>query len=273
MTPSGRLMVLIWALAIGLVASVSALAWVAGHRQIQSQMTGYDTLLIGTSLIGYAVPNTPDSQAAQPFGPDRYLRLGVASASEAQILDLARAAVAAKPKSLFIEINPLISRFAFATAGCGPEYRLQAVAEFVKRATKTTLRGRNLLERATQNPPLAAASQTDPAVMARNYPLKFPPLCYGLQWQTLAQTAQDTQIVLVVMPRSAQARALIGADDMTRFHRAALDLAARLQLPLFVPDAANAWPDSYFKDQAHMNAQGSAAFLTALAAWRKAEPR
>lgn len=273
MTPSARMMVLIWALAIGLVAGVSLLVWTLGHHQIHTRMRGFDTLLIGSSLMAYAVPNAPDGAAAQIFGKGRYLRLGLSGASEAQLLDMARAAIAAKPKSLFIEINPLISRFAFDVAGCGADYQLLAVAEFVKLAAKTTLRGHDLLDSASQNRQIATNARLDPAVLVRNYPLQFPPLCYGAQWQDLALAASDTQIILVVMPRSALARAAIGAGDMARFDRAAVDLAAQLHLPLFVPDAANRWPDSAFIDQAHMNADGSAAFLTTLATWLKAQQR
>ena len=273
MTPSGRMMVLIWALAIGLVAGISMLTWSVGHRQMQTRLSGYDTLLIGTSLMRYAVPNAQDSAAAQIFGKGRYLRLGVSSANEAAMLDLARASIATKPKLLFIEINPLITRFAFDAAGCGPEYQLSAVAEFVRRTARTSLRGKNLLEPASQDPQLTTTAQPDPEVMARNYPLIFPPLCYGAQWQALAQATGDTRIILVAMPRSAHAREVIGASDMARFDRAAADLAAQLHLLLFVPDVANTWPDSYFTDLAHMNSRGSAAFLTALAAWREAKLR
>ncbi|WBL32024.1 hypothetical protein O5O51_09720 [Sinirhodobacter sp. HNIBRBA609] len=269
--PSGRMMTLAWVAAILLVAALFGYTKIASQRALASTFAGHEMAFIGTSLMRDAVPNAPDRRTAQKFGPGIFVRMGVPLASETELLALAQAAVGAQVGALYIEVNPIITRFADQQPGCGPGYRFEQTAAFLDSVAKPVLKGRDFLARYLSDPRERSTYEPDLERIAASYPLQFPPLCHEAAWQELSTKARGTQIILVAMPRAPVAREHIGSVDMARFHRAAAALAERLGVQLFVVDPQGTWESDLFKDQAHVNARGSARFLDALVAWQGAQ--
>lgn len=264
-------MVFSWALALILATALMCAGWRVGQQQIATRFTGVQTVFLGTSLMRHAVPNIPDSLTGTS-GRGTFLRVGLSNATELQILTLAQAAVAADARTIYLEINSVVSRFAFQNASCGPRRRLNHGLWTTRTATWALLTGQHVLAEGIRDETAHLSTVDVETALARNYPLHFQPLCDAAAWKALVASAGAAQIVLVTMPRSKLAADRIGPVDIARFDRAAADLAAALHLPLFVPDAAGAWPDEDFVDQAHMSPAGSARFLGALADWQEVNP-
>ncbi|MCT2541092.1 hypothetical protein [Sedimentimonas flavescens] len=265
------MMTLAWVAAILLVAALFGYTKIASQRALASTFAGHEMAFIGTSLMRDAVPNADDGRTAQKFFSDTFIRLGIPSAREGQLLSLARAAVSARVKTLYIEVNPLVTRLAGRNPGCGSHYKLERISYDIKGFAKPALLERDFPQRYLQDSREQAPREPDLERIAASYPLQFPPLCHEAAWQELSTKARGTQIILVAMPRAPVAREHIGSVDMARFHRAAAALAERLGVQLFVVDPQGTWESDLFKDQAHVNARGSARFIDALAAWQGAQ--
>jgi len=265
--PSSRMMALAWVAALLLVALLIGGTHVAAQNQLIRLFEGRSTAFVGTSLMRYAVSNANDGSTILHLGKGSFLRAGIPSASETQMLGLAQAAVEAQVGTLFIEVNPIVTRFALKNQGCGLAFRLEQLITFIEKVARPTLKGRDFLNKYLAEPPGVDPSGLDQSRIAASYPLSFPPLCHEAGWRALSARARSTRIVLVAMPRSPLARELVGEADMAHFHSAATALAQDLGMQLYIVDPAGTWESDLFLDQAHVNRRGSEKFLMALDAW------
>lgn len=260
-----------WLLAGALVVAMVGVCWWFAEKAFAHRFAGVQTAFLGSSLMWYALPMTPGAVANPVFQIDQTLRVGVSSASENQLLSLANAAVVSGVRTLFIEVNPIVTRFASEPVGCGAVDSARSARWMVRAAVRDRVLG---------VPPWAGAS--DPAaypvgawqggdLLGQRYPLRFPVPCHMAAWKSLVANSGATRITLIAMPRAAIARDAVGAADMAQFHQTAQNFARQLGLPLFVVDPQGGWSDDRFLDAAHMSQAGSSAFMQGLVIWWAAQ--
>lgn len=257
----------VWLWAIALVVGMTGVGWWYAERALLERLVGVHTAFLGSSLMRYAIPMTPGSMKDSFFDIDQTLRVGVSSVSETQLLGLADAAVESGVKTLFIEVNPIVARFAGDTVGCGARNWGRSVRWMARTAVRAQISGVDPWGEATD--PLGESVQSlgDGRFVAERYPLHFPAPCHMAKWQALVAKAGATRITLIAMPRAAIAREAIGAVDMAQFHQSAQIFASQLGLPLFVVDPQGVWTDDRFVDAAHMTLRGADAFMKELGRW------
>lgn len=237
-----------------------------GQRRLDVRFTGVDAVFLGTSLMRRALPDFGEAKPLAQIGASKVLRVGINSGAEGQILDMASAAIASGVQNVFIEINPLVSRFA-RVPGCGFVNTIRDYRRRIKTFALAFLLGRDILGTGVTPIDSDQAREVDVEKAAKNYPLKFEGPCHMKSWVQLVTTSGESRIFLIAMPRDDVARQLIGIPDMDVFERRSRAFAAQLGLPLFVPDASGSWGPDYFIDQAHMSRLGSERFLEELAVW------
>lgn len=273
MTPAPGDMMRVWAVAVVIAAGVfaAAVSLVRPAPVDPATFAGIRTAFVGTSLMRRALPEGSATRAPAFPGAGPTLRIGLGRASEAQILALAQAAVRAGVTTLFIEVNPLVSRFDHRRSACGWAGMLDARRRALRAVLAPHLRGPGA---GLDQPPRRADGPQVVLEQAldRMYPLHVDGPCFVDDWQALARHARGTRIVFVAMPRAEVAHRRIGADTMAAFYQAADGLATSLGTTLFRPDRSGIWPDSAFIDQAHLSQRGAGRFRAALAAWSGARP-
>lgn len=249
------------------VAVLISVALVRQHR-LDARFVGHDAVFLGTSLTRFALPDYAVPAPMPQIRAKSAMRIGLSNGSDSEVLTLTSAALAAQVAHVFVEVNPIISRFANNTHRCDVWDTLPYLSDVFRRSGIATLWGRDLsyrgaLEVANDGPRSLHFDQMD-----KIYPLQIDTPCHLETWRQLAESRPDTQIVLIAMPRSKIARDRIGPDGMEAFNRAAEAFSSQINVPLFIPDASGAWDDKFFLDRAHMNRAGAAHFLRALASWR-----
>ena len=235
---------------------------------MSARLAPVQTLILGTSLIRYGIPDPDGGPAAASFGPTPLLRLGYDSASEEQLLTIATKAADQDVQRLYIEINPIVSRFAYVASGCGLAGWVKLRMSAMRQTLRTVVTGRDIIAQLLARPP----EQAEPAILGeaqltRLYPLRVTDPCFADRCTALFAAHPDMQVILIAMPRAPIARHRIGIDGMAQFHAAAHQFAAANKVPLFVVDPAGTWPTEAFVDQAHLSPAGAARFMAALSAF------
>jgi len=244
-----------------LVLAMSAMAVLSWREDLvtRDSLAGMRTVFLGTSLFRYAITN------GEPAFPDArkdlspYLRLGLSSGNEADLLKWAQRAEAAGTETLFIEVNPLVARFANVGPGCGIIWRIGQVRARVWRLAH----GWNDVPRITRNEQRTPKQGQDALPNAERYPLRIYGPCYLADWQSVA--SGEMHLVFVLMPRSPAARELVGREDSARFLARAEALAETLGTPLIVVDPDEDWEQEYFRDSVHMTVAGAERFRHTIA--------
>ena len=85
MTITVERMGLVWMASMGMVLAVLAGLWVLGERAVSNSLASTQTLVIGTSLVRYGIPDPEGRSLVNAFGPAPLLRLGYSGASEEQL--------------------------------------------------------------------------------------------------------------------------------------------------------------------------------------------
>jgi hypothetical protein len=271
MTSTVGRMLACWGIAvIGVGAVVAGLALVH-EMKVQSRLSGIRTVMAGTSLVLYGVGEADGGAEALAFGPAPFLRVGYGSGTERQVFALARSAVAAGARDLFIEINPIVSRFAHSASGCGTVSWIRQERSDARDALRAVLLGSDVLRAGTVNMegfPLPESRVPLTEVQIRRlFPIRVTGSCDANRWAALFAANPQMRVVLMVMPRAPEARGENGAQLMAEFHAVAQDFARLTGAHLFVADPDGVWPASDFVDQAHLSDAGAARFRAALAAF------
>ena len=264
---TARSIAMAWLSALVLLVGILIAIGAFGQRRVDGRFTGVDTVFLGTSLFRHALPDLGQITPLPQVDAEKSLRIGLNNGSERQILDMATAAVASGVGKVFIEINPLVSRFATDRAGCGVRNSLQHQLGNLKIFTDAILLGRDIYWPGAEPANKDKTRSINPETTAKYYPLKFVGPCHVGAWQRLFTTSKGTRFVLVMMPRDGVAKQLIGADDMATFERRARAFSAQFDIPLFVPESAGDWGEELFLDQAHLSGRGADRFGKELAAW------
>lgn len=269
MTSSVGRMLACWGIAvIGACAVLAGLALV--HEvQVKSRLSGIRTAMVGTSLVRHGVDQADGGPEALAFGPAPFLRVGHSNATERQLFALTRSAVAAGARDLFIEINPIVTRFASFPSGCGAVSWIRQARSDARDVLQTVLLGRDVLGGSTANIedfriPDSNGPLTE-AQIQRLYPIRVTGSCDVDRWTALFGADPQIRVVLTVMPRAPEARRANGAQLMAAFHAAAQEFAGLTGAYLFIADPDGVWPESDFVDQAHLSEAGAARFRAALA--------
>lgn len=265
----------IWLSAILLttVPAWLALAAVPGLHVQRLAAKDARIVVIGTSLVGFAIP--PEGQGLLGEGRD-HIRLAAGGMSEDLTLDLCEAALALeRTETIVIEAHPFVRDFkddrrpsrVHGVLGPGAAQIIQTARD-LRPAVKLSLWRAGL--RSDPFASLTAEYQVDnadgirPHTLQRIYPLSIRPPRLEERLDALVAKAKARRvgIILVAPPRSATAARYNGPEVMQRLDQALVALAARLDVPLFAPSGP--WPDGLFVDHAHMNRAGRDRFMTEL---------
>ncbi|QLL44303.1 hypothetical protein [Sulfitobacter pontiacus] len=228
-------------------------------------------LMLGTSLFRYAIPDSSGGPVLSDIADGNFLRLGYSSASEGQLLQLARLGARAGVRKIAIEVNPIVSRFA-GRDECSASNRWKEVYNEIRRSARPYLRGRDILGGGLGDPPQDVTTANMAADLDRLYPLQVEGPCLGTAWVDLVASHPSTAFMFVAMPRRRAARDRIGADGMAQFNSAAIDFAQGVGSDLFLVDPDGSWGDENFVDQAHQSAIGAERFQRTFSIWHGALP-
>ena len=239
------------------------------ERQAKQRLSNIHTVMVGTSLVRHAVGDADGGAEALAFGPAPFLRVAYSSATERQVFALAKSAVAAGARNLFIEINPIVSRFAFRSAGCGAVSWIMQKQSEARDTLRSVLLRRDVFNYGAVNfevsiVPESPSHLTD-VQLQRLYPIRVSGPCDADRWAALFAVNPELRVVLMVMPRAPVARAANGMRLMSEFHKAAQEFAGLTGAHLFIADPDGVWPALNFIDQAHLSHSGAARFRIALA--------
>lgn len=251
------------ALALTIVTALAILFF--SDKRIEERMAGTDTVFIGSSLTRYALPVHNQVAPLPQIGSDKALRFGLNVGTESDFLYFLTAAIDADVDVIFVEINQLFSQFADQPDHCRWSGQFLHSHKALKLAAKAIFRGDDI--GAIDAIGNAEPRTIDDHILDVSYPMRNHRACYVEEWKTLVANAQDSQIVLIVLPRDAVANDLIGTKAKEESDRFAREFAADLGLPLFTPGVAGDWGQEYFIDQAHMSKLGSDRFLSELSVW------
>lgn len=256
-----------WALALVLVAGI-VLSLERVEGQIDREAMGRPVVVIGSSLMLYAVPAT-FSEPAGLLGDGRgHARFSVQQITEEQILALVSQALDAGARTIFVEANSLTFDFAHR--------RLPWVLRYAKALTERSyelrrpikwLLGYNVFASQDEPPVLDSDPVIKPEDLAAAYPLFLREPEHPLRLSKIAEEARrkGVEIVLIVPPRSETAANYMGKEAQEALQAHFEALVRKWGFSLF--RTSPFWPDDYFLDHAHMNARGRARFLTEIAAW------
>ena len=273
MTITAGRMGLVWMASMGVVLAVLAGLWVLGERAVSNRLASVQTLVIGTSLVQYGIPDPEGRSLATAFGPAPQLRLAYSAASEEQLFAITAMAARHGVQRLFIEVNPIVSRFAFKAQGCGLAGWIEHHFIAMRRTFRAAVTGQDVMANALARPSDQDQPRVvDKEVLTRLYPLRLTGSCSADRWATLFAAHPDMQVVLIAMPRAPVARDRIGADGMAKFNTAARQFATATGMQLFIVDPEGTWPTDAFIDQGHMSPEGSARFMAGLAAYASKLP-
>ncbi len=256
-----------WALASILVAA-TLIFLARTERWIDREALGRPVVVIGSSLLLHAVPASLPEKGGLLGDGRGHTRVAIQQISEEQTLSLLSQAMEAGAGTIFVEANSL----AFDFAHRRPPWILQASMGLAQRAYDLRRPIRWLLGREAslgreEAQSLDATSVIEPEALKISHPLHLREPRQPGRLAGILQEARDrgVEIVLVVPPRAQTAADHMGAEAQQTLQAHLAALAGNWGLPLFAP--APAWPDSYFVDHAHMNAQGRARFLAEIAQW------
>ena len=268
---TGRTMVGVWFSALSLVAA-SILVLVAVAPRPLDRFVGVPTVVIGSSLTGYAVPERGDKTSSLLGDGRAHRRVAVKRASEDRLLDLLDEALYAHPALVLIEANPFLFSFADRRGERPCDGWVQAMRARIAQLHDFPVGAARRLA-GLQGPdefgelPLDRPQLIDPAALRRLYPLVLHEPCDIDRFAELVNRAkkQHTRVALLLLPRSPAAIAVVGARTDTAIGWHAEKLASRLGVTI-VP-LTGPWRNAEFVDQAHVNREGRRHVVADLRRW------
>ena len=235
-----------------------------GIQNSKEQLTGKDAVFLGTSLTRFALPNHFEPMPLAQVGAENAVRIGLSLGTESDLLHLASAAIDARVRSVFIEINPLISRFSNAPKACSWHQQFLSFRRLSMQSTSAILRGKNIGQGLPQN---EVERSIDLERLDQLYPIDVNLSCRIDQWREVVRTSWPSNLYFIAMPRDYVARDYIGTESMADFYATAEEFSAKVGAPLFIVDAMGVWPAEDFIDLAHLSISGSEHFLERLDDW------
>lgn len=260
-----RGLVIAWITALVTIAALCIVVVFLGQQRTQVRMVQSDAVFLGSSLTRNALPNYQTGGPFPEIGAESALRIGISRGSELELLALAQAAADANVDTVFVEVNPLVSRLANDPVGCGLRNKSVYWHKVLRQAGQFVFQGKDIgssrafRDGQTQGPNLNAIQNTFP--MRREGP------CMLEAWGDVIANAPQTEFVFIEFPREMTANDLIGPRLLVEFHDAADMLSAELNVPLLRLDAFGPWNTAEFLDQSHFNQRGADRFHAELAAW------
>ena len=266
----------------GLALFGNVLFFSAAHHAFKSRWTqqwDQPIAVVGTSLVGYGLPDGHSIKGSLLADGRKHVRVGLGNPTELEILTVANQAMAQNPQLLFLEAYPFIRSFNTEVdreSGCSLPQQMKsvinnAVNSFFGSAQSSALiiMGKNVYTRGMRDEPteLQLGKHQNSSPSTSHYPLSPRPVACPEQLQKLLVTAssKNTQVVLLLPPRSMYAEKFAGLGSSRALDLQAKKMAQAYRLELFSP--IGPWPNSLFVDSAHMNLKGRERFLRELQNW------
>lgn len=248
------------------------------------QLPEVPVVVIGSSLMMYAVPPFGSENDSLLGDSREHVRLALSSITEQQTIELLKRVLVSPTERVFVEIHPFCFDFAFQTRRDGI-FQQTSLHDLVDQIRAFSIHSRRELgrrsgwrpdakdqhsirETITHEPTrLDEAFHIESHSLARTYPLNLRAPRHPDELETVLALAKerDIEIVLVAPPRSQTAVDYLGNESTEALKQHIQDVAEQLDLPLFQP--ACSWADEYFIDKAHMNRRGRERFCNELAKW------
>ncbi len=272
---TGRRLLLVWVVSLVLaVAGFQAMLRLDGPRLallVDAISKAYekqgrpDVVFIGSSLVGAAIP-PGDVQSVALTGMVGSGRLRLDGATQSELLTALSATLTLQPKVVILDASPLI--FGFSRTPIRQVALLLRATDYARRNFDGLLGigGAKFGNLATESEWLARRLP-DIATHQPEYRLILVPLD-DLAWmRQLVARAKDQgiRIILFDPPRSESAAAHLRAGPQGQAEHAARELGTLLEVEIF--QTANAWPNAFFADSAHLNQAGRQRILTELSIW------
>ena len=268
MRAGSRRMALVWLSALLIACLVAGGFFALMTRAYARSLDGMDAAFIGSSLFRHGLHDPAAAPPALADAAPRMVRFGQHSATELELLALARMAAARDGGLIFVEANQIVARLRVARQDCSTTREAERLFQRFRRFVVASL---------DFNPPHLPglgvvegdrAQVLDPERMARSYPLVPRAACRLAAWKALVAGPGGGRIRFVLMPRSAAGAAMMDAARQTALLKAADVFAAAVGAPLLKPAPKGFWPDAFFIDEAHLNKAGALRFQRWLAgAW------
>ena len=282
---SARRMAMVWCAALVLaLTTVIALGRAAPtSTPLPATVPNAPVVVIGSSLIAYAVPPGGETGTSLLGDGRDHARLAIGSLSEAQALALFERALQGGSRTVFIEAHPLAFDHAYRTPVRDRQPKAWAVDLLDE--SRRALAGwhRVLHSRPARGVPVDSAVaevswHPEPAglddgfrvsrgALKMFYPLHLRAPEHRQGWIDHIAFARrnGVQVILVAPPRSQTAAQALGAEASSALQVHLASLAQDLGVPLFQPGPV--WPDDCFIDTAHMSRHGRTRFMRELARW------
>ncbi len=217
-------------------------------------------LMVGTSLFENALPPEHPAKDVFPSAPAeaRMAATAFANQSEQRIIQVAQEAIEAGTSYIFIEINPFLLTMRFERIAISKHAGIRrwmsaGVRVFIESVRYASIwlitwgRYGELLKELTLYYPADVRAPRDPTSI-----------------EAVLELARQrgTTVVWVAMPRSQSAIGFLGSRFEAIFADRLRAFASQFKAEVWRP--THAWPDTYFHDNAHLNAQGRELFMSAL---------
>lgn len=267
---------LIWIAAFlcALVAGVLLYLTPSQSRIAADQALDGDLIFIGSSLTRNAVP-AETKLALNGGGNLKISRYTLSRIAENEALDLLEKAIAARPKRIFLEINPFAIDLTppFDWTGLTAKMILAQYRVVRRKVARSALDLIAVPKPSLQNEDWPEDPRFDlkPEDLERVYPFHLKSSAEIARLKTIVINAKKTgvDIVFTSFPRAQTAHDYLG-DTVVQDTSAHLgQLAGVVELPIYIP--ATHWPDSFFHDQAHLNPAGRERFLSEFSIWFKGQ--
>lgn len=240
-------------------AHTGASAWL--RTLVQDPAPVYDTVFIGSSLTGAAIPKTQGAASHDVMGP--HVRHWMPLISSRELERQITRALRDRPKRLFVELRPMIRPDDPARI----TLRVNSASERMRHAVTTLLAGGRLEDWTTRDSIWTDGDvSTIPKDARQSDEIRLAtPDTRRLAALIARAEAQDADLYFISLPRAASAATRGQDTSWTDVRRAIEGMARDLNRPLFAPDLT--WPDRYFADRMHLNARGQARYMAELQTW------
>lgn len=267
-----------WCAALGLLCVVLFL--ILRNAPADSQLfTDSEIAVVGSSLVGNAMPEFGDGDSSPFANGERYRRFAINSISESEVLRFAEGALQSGVKAIFLEADPFIKRFQYSPTVSQCDGRLEGIRgglwlrnKRVAYAFRYALGRPKYMSMVGEPENLNNAQHIRSEDVRKSYPLILQEPHCGKALAALVQraSAQGTRIILLQLPRSQSGAELIGPAQSAELRQLAERLADQLGVALFAPEGP--WPNDEFADMAHLNMHGRAHFLATFRQWLGSQP-
>ena len=250
---------------VGAIDSLRKLVDVLQQAEVRAKLTPDAPpygVFIGTSLAENALPSGHPAHEifATAGADDRIVTIASANQSETQILAQTRRSIDMGVKKIFVEINPFLLTLRFERRALRNAARSRFVVGIRNLIGRSAVRLRTKV--------LAAVGLSAYAAELTELRIHYPATVRGpCNPQAIAAALHAARhrglaVIWVVMPRSQRAADYLGPSFEAEFAEKLHWFAGLFEAEIWRP--ADFWPNEYFLDNAHLNAEGRTHFLQAM---------